>query len=165
MNKFIPLLAALLLTACAYSVYMTQYPHLESIRVTTFENRSTQYAVQEELLLALSGEFQRDGRIKVVEMAPDCVIDGIILDYQNSVYDYDENDVVTRYKVKMLFSVTLTDLVRNEEMWHSESLLLEQVWQSDQSVESSLPQSEEEARAEIYDDLYEQIMKNTFESW
>jgi len=166
MKCTIPLLAALLACACAYSVYMTQYPHLKTVRVTTFENRSTEYAIQEELLSELVSAIKQDGQLKVVEQAPDCVIEGVILDYDNSIFDYDANDVVTQYKVKMLFGVTLTDLVKNEVIWNTEALLLEQAWSTQADNENSgLPESEEEARSEIYEDLYDQMMANTFESW
>ena len=164
MKKLLPILVAWLLVACSYSVYMTRYPHLKTVRVTTFENRSTQYTVQEELLSDLVSQIQRDGQLKVVEQAPDCVLEGVILDYKNSVYDYTATDVVTQYKVQMLFSVTLTDLVKNEELWHNESLLLEQAY-STTSSQSGLPATEEGARKEIYEDLYNTLMENTFESW
>lgn len=164
MKKLIPILIAMALTACTYSVYMTRYPHLKTARVTTFENRSTQYGLQEDLLDDLVENFERDRLVKVVEQDPDCVLEGVILDYENDIYNYDANDVVTQYKVKILFSVTLTDLVKNETLWSNEALLLEQVWQS-QGEDSGIPDSEEGAQKEIFDDLYAKIKENTFESW
>ena len=164
MKKALVIGLTLLVCACTYSVYMTRYPHLKTIRVSTFENRSTQYAVQEEILDALAGDFQKDGQLKVVELAPDCVLEGVVLDYQNDIYDYNAQDVVTQYRVKMLFSITLTDLVKNEEIWKNDALLLEQTW-SEQSTSVDIPNTEEKAREEIYGDLYDKIKESTFESW
>jgi len=157
---------AAVLAACSYSVHMTQYPHLKTVRVMTFENRSTEYGIQEDLLSSLVSALQSDNQLKVVELSPDCTIDGVILDYKNEIYNYDENDVVTQYQVKMLVSITMTDLVKNEVLWQNEALLLTKAYQSaNAQTDTAVPQNEEEARQEIYSDLYDQLMKNTLQSW
>jgi len=160
------MLLAAVLAACSYSVHMTQYPHLKTVRVMTFENRSTEYGIQEDLLSAMVSALQSDNQLKVVELSPDCTIEGVILDYKNEIYNYDENDVVTQYQVKMLFSITMTDLVKNEVLWHNDALLLTKAYQSTSAqTDTAVPQNEEEARQEIYSDLYDQLMKNTLQSW
>ncbi len=161
------LLAAVTLTACSYSVYQTAYPYLKTIRIETFENRTIEYSIEQDLLDELTRMFQKDGQLKIVEISPHCQLEGVILDYENDIYSYDTNGNVKEYEVKILFSVKLTDFVKNETLWENESLLMKEAYltQASDDDTNTEPESEEEARQEIYSDLYDTILENSFQSW
>lgn len=154
------------LISCSYSVHQNAYPHLETITIDTFSNSSTQYTLEEEVLASLTANFQSDNLLSIVEINPDCQLTGKMKDYVKKIHDYDESGQVSTYQLKILFQIRMTDLVRNEVLYEDEKLLLTKIYAvPEQSDNPSLPQSEEEARDEILNDLYDRIMEQTFQSW
>ncbi len=166
-NTWITLIVAVVLTACTYSVYQTAYPYLKTIRIESFENKTVEYSLEQDLLEELTDSFQGDGELQVVEISPNCQLEGTILDYENVIYTYDTNNNIKEYVVKILFNVKLTDFVKNEVLWEKESLLLSETYlaQPSNDTASTEPESEEEAQKEVFKDLYDTILENTFQSW
>jgi hypothetical protein len=81
-KKFIyPLILLFALSGCFYSVYSNVFPHLKKIRVLAFENRSSEFALGEQLLTGLNREIRSDGRLKPVTVDPDCSLEGSILSF------------------------------------------------------------------------------------
>lgn len=152
----------LLFTACTYSVYSSGYPHLKTINVLQFKNNTIEYVIEEELFQSLTDQFDKDGRLKLVDLAPDCQLQGEILDYNNKIYGYTKSDV-EEYEVKILFQIDFVDLTNNEIIMHNESLLIREFYSAD-ALNSDF-QTEEEARLEIYTELFENIIKNSLEKW
>ncbi|MCD4650289.1 MAG: hypothetical protein K8S56_00660 [Candidatus Cloacimonetes bacterium] len=156
----------LLVLGCSYSVHMTAYPHLKSLHIGTFENKSTEYSLEEELLESLTGSFKSSNQLKLVDLAPDCRLDGEIVDYTNKIYSYDSGEKVKEYELKILFNIQLTDLIQNEVLYEKENLLLKEVYLSEATASSGTQAtSEEAARSMVFDDLYQTIMENSFQSW
>jgi hypothetical protein len=60
-----------LLCSCSYSVYSSGYPHLKSISIIPFVNHTTEYDLDDALLVDLSENFERDGRLNIVGLSPD----------------------------------------------------------------------------------------------
>jgi hypothetical protein len=169
MRNFILFIAvALALSACAYSLFINTYPHLKTIRIATFVNRSTQYGVEQDLDESLNADFQKGNLLKIVQNDPDCLLEGEILDYSNKIYSYDANNQVKEYEVKILFKVKLTDLVKNVVIYQEDQLIMSKTYHNPNAgteSDSTQPQKEEDARAEIYKDLYDRLVKNTFQAW
>ncbi len=161
------MVVVVIITSCSYSVYQTAYPYLKSIRIETFENRTVEYTIEQELLDQLTKSFQSDGQLNIVEISPHCQLEGVILDYQNDVYSYDASGNVKEYMVKILFSVKLTDFVKNQVLWENEALLLKEPYLTQENSTSSGSEAltEEGARVEIYKDLYDAVLENTFQAW
>jgi len=157
---------AILISGCTYSVHMTAYPDLKSLHIATFENKTTEYSIEEELLESLSSSFKQSNQLKLVDLAPDCRLDGKIMDYSDKIFSYDSSGSVKEYELKILFNIQLTDLTRNTVIFENESMLLRETYLPAGSTESgSYAVSEEGARANIYEDLYQTIMENSFQSW
>lgn len=156
----IPML--LLFAACTYSVYSSGYPHLKTINVVQFNNNTIEYVIEAELFQSLTDQFDKDGRLKLVDQAPDCQLQGEILDYSNKIYGYTKSDV-EEYEVKILFKIDFVDLTNNEVIMKNESLLMREFYSTD-ALNSDF-QTEEDARLEIYTKLFENIIKNSLEKW
>ena len=163
MHKIIVLLIiTLFLTGCSYSVYSTGYPHLKTIAIQQFQNTTTEYQLENELFLDISEKFEQDGRLSIVTIAPDCQLEGRILDYSDKIYSYN-TEGIEEYQVKILFNVIFTDLVKNEVIYQDDSLVLASEYSAaDPTAEFT---SEEEARYEIYSNLFDLILKETLEQW
>jgi len=152
----------LLLSSCSYSVYSSGYPHLKTIAVIPFENSTTEYQLENDLFLDLSERFEQDGRLSLVTFSPDCQLEGKILDYSDKIYSYN-TEGVEQYQIKMLFSIIFTDLKKNNILMKNDTLVLSAEYSlNDENVEFS---TEEEARNEIYENLFDLIVRETLEQW
>lgn len=148
--------------ACSYSVYTTGFPHLKTIAILPFENNTTEYNLEEVIFNNLTNYFESDGRLKIVSISPDCQLEGQILDYSNKILTYAGSDV-DEYEVRVLFSITFTDLKKNNIIWQNKALIISETYSS--SDETSEFSTEEEAQNEIIKDMFDIIIKESLEEW
>ncbi len=152
----------MVLSACTYSVYSSGFPHLNTISIKSFQNKTTEYNIEEDIFNKLSEKFSSDGRLSIVTISPDCIIEGEIMDYSNEVLSF-AGSTVDEYKVQILFSIAFTDLQKNEIIWQNQSLLLSETYSV--SNPNITLKSELSAQQKIIDDLFEAIIKNSLEEW
>jgi len=156
------ILLLLTVNSCSYSVYSNSLPHLKTIAIERFENKSDQFDLEEELWNYLNSEYNSDGRLRVVSLSPDCMLEGVIMDYSRKIDTYDESGI-EEYNVKFLFRLSFKDMTTGEVIWEKDSLILSEVY-SETNDESEY-HSEEEAREAVYEKLFNDVMKNTLEQW
>ena len=161
MKKIIPTIILTLLFGCTYSVYSSGMPHLKTISIKDFENLTEEYQLDTNLTDALSEDFIQDGRLRIVDIAPDCILQGKILDYSNKLATYG-SDGVDEYEVRIMYSLTFTDLVKNEVIWKINNLVFSQLYSND---ENSDIKTEDEAIEKIEQDLFDRIMRESLEDW
>lgn len=155
---------AALLGGCAYSVYSNAYPHLKKVRVEAFENQSSDFEIASTLLNQLSLEFRNDGRLKLVTQNPDCALVGTILSYTEDIYSYDAANQVQDYQLRLLVSVTFTDLINNSLLYENRNLQVSEIYAvSDES--SARWNSKAEAEEELIKALFRIIIQNSLEAW
>jgi len=130
--------------------------------VKSFENKTTEYSLEENVFNSLSDLFSNDGRLNLVSISPDCILEGEILDYSDKVLSY-AGSSVDEYEVKVLFSVTFTDLQKNEIIWQNKSLLLKETYSS--SDPNITYKTEEEAQDKIIKELFNTILTKSLEEW
>ena len=162
MKKLIFIVFVIILCSCTYSVYTTGYPHLKSITIIPFENKTTQYNLEENIHISLSNNFENDGRLKIVGISPDCQLEGEILDYSNKIRSYAGSNV-EEYEVRILFKINFTDLKKNSIILKNDALQLSETYSS--SEEISEFKTEEEAQEKIISDLFDYIIKESLEEW
>jgi hypothetical protein len=158
------LLILLSLSGCFYSVYSNAYPHLKKIRVLAFENRSSEFALGDLLLTGLNREIRNDGRLKLVTKEPDCTLEGYISSFSESVYSYDAANLVQDYQIKMVVSVTFTDLINNKVLYENKNLSLTELYAIAAGGTAKF-KTKEEAIDELIVKLYQNILQNSLESW
>lgn len=166
-KKFIclALLAAVLL-GCSYSVYSNAYPHLKKIAVRSFENQSSQFDLGDTVLNGLTQQFSRDGRLKLVTQQPDCTLEGVILEWSESVYSYDSGNNVQDYMLRLGCSVTFTDLINNQVIYENKNLVLSEAYAvTPDSPSTAKSRSKEEATDELVERLFSTIIQNSLETW
>ncbi|MCF7911411.1 MAG: hypothetical protein K9M99_02700 [Candidatus Cloacimonetes bacterium] len=156
------ILSMLVVNSCSYSVYSNSLPHLKTIAIERFENKSDQFELEEELWNYLNSEYNSDGRLRVVSLAADCALEGVIMDYSRKIDTYNESGI-EEYNVKLLFRLSFKDLTTGEVIWEKDSLILSEVYSD--ADEMAEYQSEEEAREAVYEKLFDELMKNTLEQW
>ena len=159
---FIALLV--LFAGCTYSLRMNQYPHLRDVMVQPFENETLELYLEEDLRNSIISSFQQDGRLRIAYENPDSRIEGRIINYESTIYGFSTDDTIEEYQVRLTLSLTFTDLIRNEVIWENRSLTLTERY-SPQTTVTVKWQTEEEARNEIFRDLFRVIIRNSLEAW
>jgi hypothetical protein len=154
-----------ILAGCSYSVHSTAYPNLKKILIQPFENKTAEYYLGDDLLVSLNNSFREDGRLRPVTISPDCQLEGTILDFSNLAFSYDQSNNVQEFQVKILFSVTFTDLQKNQVIYENKSLLLSENYAPTPNEGTSSYRTKQEAEKQIYIDLFQAILKNSLESW
>ncbi len=162
LKKIILSIIPLLLISCAYSVYSGHFPDIKTIKIERFENKTSEYNLDDNLLSVLSRKFLEDGRLKLVDKNPDSVLKGKILKYKNEVYSY-ENETIKQYKLTINFEVQFINLNKNKIIWNSDNLELNKIYAADNSTD--LQAAEENAANQIFEDLFQKILSNTIEEW
>ena len=154
----------IVLSGCSYSFYSNAYPHLKKIRVMAFENQSSEFELADKALEMLSMQFRNDGRLRVVTQAADCQLEGVVINYKEDIYSFDSANNIQDYQIRLSFSITFTDLTRNETIYENKNLLLSETYAV--SPEStSKNSSKEEAIDEIFRALFRTIIQNSLETW
>ncbi len=162
------ILISFVLFGCTYSVFSNQLPHLKSIYVSPILNMTEESELETEMFNSISNQFITDGRLRIVSQKPDCSLDIEIKSYQDKIYTYDESNNVKEYQISMTFSVKFVDNVNEKEIYSQTSLLKTERYPadiSDPDYSESTILTKEEAREEIYLDLFKTIMSNTLEAW
>lgn len=157
-------LLLMVLFGCVYSVYSNAYPHLKKVRIAAFENRSSSFEIGEELFSGLNMQFRNDGRLKPVTQEPDCLIEGVIISFNENIHSYDVNNKIQDYRLTLTLSITFTDLGKNETIWENKALSLSQTYAVGTSA-TSKNKSREEATNELIKDLFNTIIQNSLERW
>jgi len=164
MKKSIVILGLAFLYACSYSVFMNAYPHLRYIQIYPIENSTSEFALGQDLQNFLVEKFQSDGRLKISTLDPDCCIEGKVLDYRNEIFSYDMYGSVSEYRVSILLDITMTDLKRQTVMYENKSLL-QSVTYSPNASNPDLFITEAQAVDEVFLQVFNTIMRSTFEAW
>ena len=151
---------------CSYSVFLNVYPHLRTIHISPFENMTSEYALAQDFQNYLANKFQGDGRMRVATLSPDARIEGSVMDYREDILSYDIGGNVSEYRVSILFSITMTDLVYSEVLYENAALLISEPYST--TIDSDNPQiltSATQAQEKIFERVFDTIIKNTLESW
>lgn len=153
-----------LFSGCYYSVYSNAYPHLKTIRMDTFENRSAEFALEDKALADISLAIRNDGRLKVVTANPDCVIEGKIISFEEKIYSYNSANQVQDYQISIVFDIIFTDLSQNEDIYKNSTLRVAETYKVADGSTSRF-ETKDEALSEIFKQVFKQVVQNTLEAW
>jgi hypothetical protein len=129
---------------CGYSLSARTNPHIASVAIPIFENKTLESGLEEPLAKAVTDAFLEDKKLRVVkEKDADSVILGVIERYDRTPFSYDRDQNVQEYKVEITLRVTYEDRRKNRVAWEEPAL---GAWGT-YSVSTSLPAGVEEERA------------------
>ncbi len=151
-----------ILFSCSYSVHSTGYPHLNSVAVIQFENNSSEFTIEEDLQLMLVENFKKDGRLKIVTISPDSQLEGVIKNYSNKVKNISDTGV-DEYEVSIVFDIIFSDLIESNIILKKESIKLSETYSS--STDLTEFTSEVEARDEVFQKLFDDVVINSLDNW
>jgi outer membrane lipopolysaccharide assembly protein LptE/RlpB len=121
--RSLALLALVALAGCGYSWRGTLPPHIRTVGVPVFANRTQWPNIEGPLTAAIANAFATDGRLKVVRPADaDAILEGSIVNYQVTVIAYDLNANPQQYRLFVTVDVLFRDVRRGVILFEQRGL-------------------------------------------
>jgi len=112
-----------LAAGCGYSWRGTLPPHIKTVGVPVFANRTQWPNIEAALTAAVANAFAADGRLKVVNPSEaDAILEGEIINYQVTVLAFDSNANPQQYRLFVTVSVRFRDVRRGVILFEQRGL-------------------------------------------
>lgn len=159
-------MALLLAGGCGYTASPALLPsHLKTIAIPVFENQTSEYTLEQDVTAAVVKRFVDDNHLRVVdERSADCVIQGKVVDYRNTVFGISNADLAQEYRVTIGVSVVFKDLVKNRELWHDDAMVKTANYYV-QNVPGQSAKTELDGRQEAIQKIADEILSRSIENW
>lgn len=153
-----PGLLAIFLCGCVYSFNKGGKSSIESLYVERFENKTPEFGLAERTSDIVINAFIDDGTVKIVPQDnADAILYAEITSYTRRPNKFDENDVVSEYKIVIGFRVTLKNPADQTDLW-TESWTPEGIYQADS-------ETEEDGELRAVNQLVVLVIGKTTRSW
>lgn len=132
---------------------------MKTIEVPLFENAALVQGVAEELTDAVTARVQKE-KLKIVPREGDASINGQVLTYSNTAYDYSGDRTtlnVKTYSVDISCKIIFKDKVGSKDLYNGTL--------SGKGVYNFETESEEIGRKRAIDDISDKIMSNSLQGW
>ncbi len=117
------LLAAGALGGCGYSFRGNLPPHIQTVAVPVFVNKTTEPAVENTITAAVVDAFVNSGRLRVVPLGQaDSVLEGEIVGYSLQALAFDRNVNIQEYRLLVTLNLKLRDARRGGVLWQQDGL-------------------------------------------
>ena len=160
------------MAGCGYTTSSLIATNIKTIYIEPFANK-VDYGTERNRNLyipllevnvknAVIDRFLFDGNLKVVdENTADIILKGNLIAYRRDVLREDDNEDATEYRISIVVSLVLWDVVKDEPMWEEPNFAGE----ADYFTSGSLAKSESTAIDEALVDLARRIVERTIENW
>lgn len=154
-------LQMLLLNSCGfYSFSGSLAPHLKTIAVPLFEDRTAEFGIKEELTDVLISKFTQDNTLKIADRTnADILLDGTIISVDDRAGAYDQKERVQDVRVYLTVNVKCEDMVKRKLLWD------ERLTQWGTYDPSLGPDARSEGIAEAIEKLTSDILNKTVAGW
>ncbi|MFI5372330.1 MAG: LptE family protein [Candidatus Eisenbacteria bacterium] len=151
---------------CAYTTSTAALPpHVRTIAIPTFQNETTEYAIEQSITQTVIDRFVADNHLKVVdEKSADYVVRGTLKGYRNVVFGFNTAENAQEYRVTIVVSVTVKDAVKNREVW-SDASLSRYANYFVVAVPGSPAKTEFDGRADAISKIADEILARTVQGW
>ena len=147
--------------SCAYySLKGSLPPHLNTVAVPLFDNRTPEFGITETLTDAVIEEFIRDGSLKIADRsAADVLITGSIVSVNDRAGAFDQQEAVQDIKVYVTVRVECTDQVKRQTMWD------ERITQFGSYDPAEGPGGRNDAYEQAFEKISQEILNKTVSNW
>lgn len=151
----------LLQSSCGfYSFSGSLPPHLKTIAIPLFEDRTAEFGIKEELTDALIDEFTKDNTLKIADRSnADLFLQGTIVSVDDRAGAYDQRERVQDVRVYVTVKVKCEDMVKRAALWE------ERLTQWGTYDPSLGPDARSEGIAEAIEKLTLDILNKTVAGW
>lgn len=139
-------------------------PHIKTIAVQPFENKTNIFGLEDTLRLEVNNELLKDGRFTITNNIDnaDGYIGGVISYYILQPIVYGENFEVQQYKLRVIIDLYFVDKINNVTLWEEKNLE-EVLFFAAPTLPGGL--TEEEAKKTIILNLAKKIYLRTIEGF
>jgi len=114
---------ALLLGGCGYSFRGNLPPHIQTVAVPVFVNRTQEPAVENIMTAAVVNAFSSSGRLRVAPLGQaDAVLEGEITGYSLQALAFDRNVNIQEYRLLVTPNLVFRDARRGGVLWKQDGL-------------------------------------------
>ena len=157
---FILMLSLPFLHCGIYSFKGSLAPHLHTIAIPLFENRTAEFGVPEELTDAIIEKFTQDNSLKIADRSnADVVLEGTIVRINDRAGAYNAQERVQELKIYITVSIKCMDQVRRQMLWE-ERLTQWGSYDPSEGADARL-----DGLNEAIDKLSEEILNKTVSGW
>ena len=111
---------------------------------------------------AVKNKFIFDGNLKLhPEESANLILKGTLADFKRDALQYDANDNVEEYRIKLIVNITLENRKTGKIMWTEKGFTGETTYRTT----GSLAKTETVAVNDAIDDLTRRIVDRTVEAW
>jgi len=149
------------LTSCSYYSFKGSLPpHLKTVAIPLFENRTSEFGIAENMTDFIIDVFTRDGSLQIAdENSADVLIKGVIVSVRDQAASFDAQETVGESRVYITVNVECTDQVKRQEMW------TQRFSKFGEYDPSEGPSGRDDAYQIAYDEIGKVILNNTVENW
>ncbi len=146
---------------CAfYSFSGSLAPHLKTVAVAQFDNRTAEFGVSEEMTDALIDEFQRDNSLKIADRnSADVLVEGEIIRLDDRAGAFDQSERVQDFKLYITVKVKCSDQVKRQTLWE------ERITQWGAYDPSAGPDSRLQGISEAIGKISQEVLNKTVAGW
>lgn len=150
-----------LMSSCGfYSFSGSLAPHLNTVAIPLFDDRTAEFGIKEALTDALIEEFTRDNTLKIADRSSaDILLEGTIVSVDDRAGAYDQNERVQDVKVYLTVKVKCEDMVKRKLLWE------ERLTQWGAYDPSLGPDARNEGVEEAIEKLTADILNKTVAGW
>ena len=162
--KLFTLITFLSLVACGfYSFRGSIPPHLTSVQIRDFTNRTTEFAVESDLEEALIERLQSERLLPISTAGTaDSYLEGTISSIKDKPYIFDESENVLEYRLEFRGEIVWYDQVRDTELFRKSYNEFGTYFSDIQN--GSLNESDQRTREMAYEEGIELIITKIIES-
>ena len=147
------------------SVYVEDF--VNKVRITAeTSNRRSYYpykpGMETEITRAIIDRFIFDGIYQIKDSQNACfILKGQLVDYMAQPLEYDSNDNVTQYRLRVIVNIQLYQNETAELVWQEKRFAGEAAYRK----EGAYSETEDTAMDEAIEDLARRVVERTVENW
>jgi len=175
-SKFLALLAVLYISGCGYTAGSMLPPGKDTIYVDNFKNkiavasevsdRRVYYGyrpgMESTITTAVINQFVFDGNLKIADKEnADYILKGELADFQRQPLEYDSEEDVTQYRLRVVTNLKCFDGESGKLIWRERGFAGEATYRTSGKYEQTDSQTVNEA----IKDLARRVVNRTIENW
>ncbi|MBI4845920.1 MAG: LptE family protein [Candidatus Omnitrophica bacterium] len=160
---FLSLALILILAGCGYSTNAFFLPlSIRSVYIETFQNKTDQPNIENDLRARLISTFQSDGSLKIATRdEADAVLSGEVIGYSRQALRYSSDEHIEEYRLNVTVNFLFTAVENKEVIVKADSFTGETSF----FLTGSSAKSEITARSDALEDLSRRILNKTITLW
>jgi hypothetical protein len=95
-------------------------PHLKTVAVPLFDNRSPEFGVDQKISDAVIEAVTRDNTLKIADLSnADCILRGTLMRMEDRAGQYDSNEEASTYRITLTVQAVFEDLRKKTVIWQN----------------------------------------------